>query len=37
MLLIVEKCIRGGTCHSIYRYATDSNMKDDKNKKPLYL
>ena len=37
MLLIVEKCIRGGICHSIHRYVTDNNMKDDKNKKSLYL
>ena len=30
MLLIVEKGIRGGICHSIYRYAKANNkyMKD---------
>ena len=30
MLLMVEKCIRGGICHSIYRYIKDNNkyMKD---------
>ena len=30
MLLMVEKCITGGICHSIYRYAKDNNkyMKD---------
>ena len=30
-LLIVEKGIRGGICHSIYRYAKPDNkyMKDD--------
>ena len=35
MLLIVEKVIRGGICHSIYQYAKANNkyMKDyDKNK-----
>ena len=35
MLLIVEKGIRGGICHSIYQYAKANNkyMKDyDKNK-----
>ena len=35
MLLMVEKGIRGGICHSIYRYAKANNkyMKDyDKNK-----
>ena len=25
MLLIVEKCIRGGICHFIYRYAKANN------------
>ena len=38
MLLIAEKEIRGGICHSIYRYAKPNNkyMKDyDKNKKSL--
>ena len=30
MLLMVEKVIRGGICHSIYRYAKANNkyMKD---------
>ena len=40
MLLMVGKGIRGGICHSIYRYATDNNkyMKDyDKNKESSYL
>ena len=40
MLLMVEKDIRGGICHSIYRYAKASNkyMKDyDKNKELSYL
>ena len=40
MLLIVEKGIRGGICHSIYRYAKANNkyMKDyQKNKEFLYL
>ena len=35
MLLMVEECIRGGMCHSVYRYAKTNNnyMKDyDKNK-----
>ena len=35
MLLMVEKSIRGGMCHSIFRYAETNNkyMKDyDKNK-----
>ena len=39
MLLIVEKGIRGGICHSIYRYAKADNkyMKDyDKNKESPY-
>ena len=39
MLLMVEKGIRGGTCHSIYRYAKADNkcMKDyDKNKESPY-
>ena len=37
VLLMVEKFIREGICHSIYRYAKPNNkyMKDyDKNKKP---
>ena len=25
MLLMVQKCIRGGICHSIYRYAKANN------------
>ena len=40
MLLTVEKGIRGGICHSIYRYAKANNkhMKNyDKNKKSSYL
>ena len=41
MLLIVEKGIEGGLCHSIYRYAKVNNnkyMKDfDKNKDSSYL
>ena len=40
MLLIVEKDIRGGICHSIYRYAKANNkyMKDyDNNKWSSYL
>ena len=40
MLLIVEKGIRGGICHSIYRYAKANNkyIKDyDKNKESSYL
>ena len=39
-LLMVEKGIRGGICHSIYRYAKANNryMKDyDKNKESLYV
>ena len=39
MLLMVES-IRGGICHSIYRYAKANNkyMKDyDKNKESSYL
>ena len=37
---MVEKAIRGGICHSIYRYAKANNkyMKDyDKNKELTYL
>ena len=40
MLLMVEKGIRGGICHSIYRYAKANNkyMKDyEKNKESSYL
>ena len=40
MLLMVEKGIRGGICHSIYWYAKANNkyMKDyDKNKELTYL
>ena len=40
MLLMVEKGIRGGICHSIYGYANGNNkyMKDaDKNKESSYL
>ena len=39
MFLMVEKGIRGGMCHSIYRYATANNkyMKNyDKNKELSY-
>ena len=40
MLLMLEKGIRGGICHSIYPYAKANKkyIKDyDKNKKSLYL
>ena len=40
MLLMVENCIRGGICHSIYRYAKANNkyIKDyDKNEELLYI
>ena len=40
MLLLVEKGISGGICHSIYRYAKANNkcMKDyDKNKESSYI
>ena len=40
MLLMVEKGIRGGMCHSIYRYAKVNNkyMKDDdKDKESSYI
>ena len=40
MLLMIEKGIRGGICHSIYRYAEANNkyMKDyDENKESSYL
>ena len=35
MLFMVEKCIRGGICHSIYQYAKANNKYVkyyDKNK-----
>ena len=40
MLLMVETEIKGGICHSIYRYAKANNkhIKDyDKNKESSYL
>ena len=40
MLLMVEKSIRGGICHSIYRYEKANNkyMKNyDENKESSYL
>ena len=40
MLLMVEKGIRGGICHFVYRYAKANNkyMRDyDKNKESPYL
>ena len=40
MLLMVEKRIKGGKCHSIYRYAKANykHMKDyDKNKELSYI
>ena len=40
MLLMIEKCIRGGICHSVHRYAKANNkyMKYyDKNKEWSYL
>ena len=40
MLLMVEKGIRGGICHSIFQHAKANNkqMKDyDKNKESSYL
>ena len=40
MLLMVEKRIRGGICHSIYRYAKANNkyMKNyDKNEESSYI
>ena len=40
MLLMVEKCIRGGICRCIYQYAKDSNkhIEDyDKNREWSYI
>ena len=40
MLIMVQKGIRGGICHSIYQYEKGNNkyMKDyDKNKETCYL
>ena len=40
MLLIVEKGIRGGICHSIQRYAKGNNKNQknyDKDRESLYL
>ena len=40
MLLIIENCIRGGICHSIYRYAKANNkyMEDyNENKESPYI
>ena len=40
MLFMVQKSIKGGTCHSIYRYvkANSKYMKDyDENKESPYL
>ena len=40
VLLMVEKGIRGGTCHAIHRYAEANNKymnKYDKNKESSYL
>ena len=40
MLLMVEKCLKGGICHSIYRYAKVNikYIKDyDKNRESSYL
>ena len=36
---MVQEGIRGGICHSIYRYPKANNkyMKNNKNKKSLYL
>ena len=38
ILLMVEKSIRGGLCHSIYRYANYTYMTDyDGNKQSSYF
>ena len=39
MLLMVEKGIRGGICHSIYRYLKANNKytKDSQNKESSYI
>ena len=40
LLLVIEKRVRGGICHTIHRYAKANNkyIKDcDKNKEYLYL
>ena len=39
MLLMLEKCIRGGICHSIYRYAKANNkcIKDYAKKTKHYV
>ena len=37
MLLMVEKGIRGGKCHTIYQYAKANNKYYDKNKELSYL
>ena len=40
MLLMIEKGIKGGTCHSVYQYPKSNNkyMKDyDKNKQSSHL
>ena len=36
MLLMVEKVIRGGICHSIYQYAKANNKDYYKNKELSY-
>ena len=30
MLLMVKKCIRGGKCHTIYRYVKENNKLHEK-------
>ena len=35
MLLMVEKGIRGGTCHAIYRYAKANNKNMEKHDKKI--